>query len=111
MNNILIICTIKIFWFIFVLDPPMNLHLEQANATHLKFSWEPVFPSCPPFKYNVLTSNCGSCYDNVDSATTLCENSGIFTDFQICSIAVQPKCNEALRNISGILQVILKGNN
>ena len=87
----------------------MNLHLEKANATHLKFSWDPVFPSCPPFKYNVLTSNCGSCYDNVDSATTVCEKSQILTDIHLCSIAVQPKCNETVGNVSDILQVVIKG--
>ena len=93
---------------IFFIDPPMNLHLEQANATHLKFSWEPVFPSCPPFKYNVHASNCGSCHDNVDSATTLCENSPSIV-LQLCSIVVQPKCNEAVGNVSDILQIVLKG--
>ena len=87
----------------------MNLHLEQANATHLKFSWEPVFPSCPPFKYKVQTSNCGACHDNVDSATTMCENSQILTDIQLCSILVQPRCNEVVGNVSDIFQVVLKG--
>ena len=87
----------------------MNLHLEEANTTHLKFSWDPFLRTCPPFRYDIHATNCGSCLESVDSATAVCENLQISTDAQLCSIAVQSKCNEEVGNISDILQVVLKG--
>ena len=91
-------------------DSPMNLHLEEANTTHLKFSWDTFFRTCPPFRYDIHTTNCGSCLESVDSATVVCNNLQISTDAQLCSIAVQSRCNEVVGNTSDILQVVLKGN-
>ena len=95
----------------FITDSPMNLHLEEANTTYLKFSWDPLNSSlvCPPFRYNIHATNCGSCHENIDSATVVCEDLQISTDIQLCSIAVQSKCNEEVGNMSSILQVVLKG--
>ena len=92
-------------------DSPMNLHLEEANTTHLKFSWDPFLRTCPPFRYDIHATNCGSCLESVDSATAVCENLQISTDAQLCSIAVQSRCNEEVGNMSDILQVVLKGTN
>ena len=95
-------------------DPPMNLHREQKNGTHIEFSWDPVFPSCLPFRYNIRTTNCGSCPDSAGSATVLCEApDSELTDTQVCSIAVQTKCSNAAArsgNVSDIFQVTLKGD-
>ena len=91
----------------------MNLHLEEANTTHLKFSWDPFHGNvtCPPLRYDIHATNCGSCLESVDSAmyTVVCENLQITTDVQVCSIAVQSRCNEEVGNIDNILQVVLKG--
>ena len=88
----------------------MNLHLEEASKAHLKFRWDPFLLIYPPFKYNIHATNCGSCLKSVDSSTVVCENLQISTDIQLCSIAVQSRCNEVVGTMSNILQVVLKGN-
>lgn len=84
-------------------DPPMNLHLEEAKETHLKFSWDSAFPTCPPFSYNIRTANCGSCPESANSSTVLCENPNLS---EVCSIAVQTRCDEKIGSMSSILQVM-----
>ena len=73
-----------------------------------------MFPNCPPFTYNIYTTNCGLCLNSVNSPAVLCEIlDSELTDAQVCSIAVQKKCggvHVATRfgNISDILQVMRK---
>ena len=88
----------------------MNLHLEDANRTHLNFGWNSVYPSCPSLQYNVRTTNCGTCSMNDDSTTVLCDNFNLTADIQVCSIAIQRRCDDnTIGNMSDILHAILKG--
>ena len=89
--------------------PPENLHLEHTNGTHLKFSWDPVLPPCPPLSYSINAINCGTCPKTVETSTVLCENSELLTEPRVCSIAVQARCDDVSGAISNVLQITLHG--
>ena len=89
----------------------MNVHLEDVNRTHLNFSWDPVFPSCPPLQYDIHATNCGVCSSRTN-VSFLCENVEITTNtkMHMCSVAVQPRCGDVVGMMSQIFQVTLKGD-
>ena len=91
-------------------DPPMNLHLENANRAYLTFGWNSTYPSCPLLHYNIHSANCGTCPTKVDSTSVVCDDFNVMADIQVCSIAIQRRCGDYIvGNTSDIFQMILKG--
>ena len=98
-----------LFPFTDPLSPPVNIHLEQANTTQLKFSWDHPILFGSSLQYDILTTHCDMCPSNSSSPFFICENVDITTDARMCSVAVQATCGEIAGNTSDTFHVSLKG--
>ena len=70
------------------LPPPEEITWKRITSDKINFQWSPVNSICSNVKYNVLTSNCGTC-PNTTASTTITCNNAIESDIIECRVYVQ----------------------
>lgn len=98
--------------FLTEIPPAKNIHLADANSTHLTVSWSPAkFTDCSDVIYFVNGSpSCGICTNNTTNTTATC--TGIIPHGQTCNLSIETTsetCNLLKGTESEPIEIMLRG--
>lgn len=91
---------------------PNNISLSMANTGQLTFTWSSSTQNCPALKYNIISSNCGSCSSNTAANSVTCSDvrPGATTLANTCTFIVQTAvCDDILGATSIPLVILITG--
>ena len=70
------------------LPPPKDITWERITSDIINLQWSPVNSICSSVKYNVQTSNCGTCPNTTAYPTVSCKNA-TESNISECRVSVQ----------------------